>query len=98
MDRMNCLDGLHINWEVIQVYRRRHKLEDLRKRSLGRFLLLRTLSRSTTLDIDLDFLFPVLMEDFWTTKGVVASSSPLMMGFSLFSLIVAILAMNKLKI
>ena len=78
---MNYLDGLQINWTVIQVYRRRRKLGDLRKRSLGRFLLLRTLSRSTTLDIDLDFLFPVLMEDFWTTKGAVASSSPLMMDF-----------------
>ena len=55
-------------------------------------------SRSTALVIDLDFLFPVWTEVAWTTDGAVTSSSPLVMVFSLFSLIVVIPAIRKIKI
>ena len=47
-------------------------------------------SRSTALDIDLDFLFPLWMDVTGTTGGAAMSSSPLVTVFSLFSLIVII--------
>ena len=59
-------------------------------------------SKSTALDIDLDFLFPVWTEVTWTTGGAVGgavtSLSLLVMVFSLFSLIVVILATRKTKL
>ena len=42
LDGMDCLDRLHINWRVVQVYRRGCELGNLGKRSLTRFLLLGT--------------------------------------------------------
>ena len=58
-------------------------------------------SKSTALDIDLDFLFPVRTEVTWTTGGAVGgavtSSSLLVMVFSLFSLIVVIPTTRKVK-
>ena len=105
LNRMNCLDGLYIDWRFVQVYRRRYKFRHLGKRSLVRlngFLLLEPQrlgrsSRSTTVDIGLAFLFPAWTEVLWTTGVVAASSSPLVMFFSLFSLIVIIPAMRKIK-
>ena len=55
------------------------------------------LSRSTTLDIDLDFLFPTWTEVIGTTGSAAMSSSPLVTVFSLFSLIVVIPATRKTK-
>ena len=52
-------------------------------------------SRSTALDIDLDFIFLIWTEVTWTTEGAATSSSPLIMAFSLFSLIVVIPATRK---
>ena len=43
-------------------------------------------------------LFPAWTEVFWTTGVAAASLSPLVMFFSLFSLIVIILAMRKIKL
>ena len=54
-------------------------------------------SKSTALDIDLDFLFPPWMEVTRTTGGVATSSSPLVTVFSLFSRIVIIPAMRKIN-
>ena len=45
LNRMNCLDGLHINWRFVQVHCWRYEFRHLGKRSLvslNRFLLLRT--------------------------------------------------------
>ena len=61
-------------------------------RRLGR------LSKSTELDIDLGFLFPDQMAGFWTTEGAVASSSPHVTAFSIFSFMVAIPATRKIKL
>ena len=47
--------------------------------------------------MDLGFLFPVWTASFWTVKGVVVSSSPLV-AFSLFSFMVAIPATRKIKL
>ena len=68
----------------------------LRPQRLGRS------PRSTELDIL--FLFPVWMANFWTTKGVVVSSwtwtslSPLVTASSLFSFMVAIHVTKKAKL
>ena len=68
----------------------------LRPQRLGRS------PRSTKLDIL--FLFPVWMANFWTTKGVVVSSwtwtslSPLVTASSLFSFMVAIHVTKKAKL
>ena len=42
LDRWNGLDGYHVNHWVVQIYRRRSELWDLRKRGLARLLLLKT--------------------------------------------------------
>ena len=106
LNGMNCLDGLHIDWRFVQVYRRRYEFRNLGKRSLislNNFCFLgpRRLgrsSRSTGVDIGLAFLFPAWTEVFWTTGVAVASSSPLVMFFSLFSLIVIIPTTRKIKL
>ena len=47
LNRMNCLDGLYIDWRFVQVYRRRYKFRHLGKRSLVSLGLL-LLGTSTT--------------------------------------------------
>ena len=54
-------------------------------------------SRSTVLDMDLGFLFPVWTVGFWTTGGTVVSSSPLVIVFSLFFFMVAIPVTRNIK-
>ena len=55
-------------------------------------------SRSTVLDMDLGFLFPVWTVGFWTTGGTVVSSSPLVIVFSLFFFMVAIPVTRNIKL
>ena len=64
----------------------------LRPQRLGRS------PRSTELDMDLGFLFPVWAAGFWMTGGTVVSSSPLVIVFSLFSFMVAIPVTRKIKL
>ena len=55
-------------------------------------------SRSTAEEIGLAFLFPAWTEVFWTIGVAVASSSPLVIFFSLFSLMVIIPVTRKIKL
>ena len=47
--------------------------------------------------MDLDFFFPIWTVVLWMTGGTMASLSPLVMVFPLFSLIVVIPAKRKIK-
>ena len=103
VDGMNWLDKLCIDRRVIQVYRWGCKLGNLGKRSLARFLLLRTLTTWKLVQIHntryrLRFSLPCLDGSFLDHWRCGASLSPLVMVFSLFSLIVVIPAMRKIKL
>ena len=97
------MDKLRIDRRVVQFYRWGCKLGNLGKRSLARFLLLRTSTTWKVVQIPstgyrLRFSLPCLDESFLDDWWCGASLSPLVMVFSLFSLIVVIPAMRKIEL
>ena len=80
---MNCLDKLHINWRVVQVYSPGCKLGDLGKRSLVKLLLLRISMNWKVVQIHntgyrLRFSLPYLDGSFlddWCCGGILVPTS-----------------------
>ena len=83
---MNYLDGLHIDWRFVQIYRRGYKLRNLGKRSLvnlNRSLLFKTSTTWKVVQIHgtgdrLGFSLPYLdgsfLDDWWCSGILVPTS------------------------
>ena len=86
LNGMNCLDGLHIDWRFVQIYRQGYKLRNFGKRSLvslNRSLFFRTSATWKVIQIHntgyrLGFSLPRLdgsfLDDWWCSGILVPTS------------------------